>query len=178
MQGTVNWTTVLRAILTVVLLGLSLIAVAVGIGVRTGNLNLDPVLSGSMRPTFQPGDLLATWRVRVSSVKNRDVIAFVPPGKTFVEMHRIVNISRDRGKTWVTTRGDANGVNDPWGKVSLRGTTIYRLQAVIPKLGWVATIRRGTLMLALLLPAGILLVISGWKNFKNPQQTTEGVYDA
>ncbi len=165
MKGRVGSTHVLRTVLTTFVLAAALITAAIGVAVRTGQLALRPVLSGSMRPTFAPGDLLATWRVPVASLKTGDVIAFVPPGKNFEEMHRVVRITHRRGKVMIATRGDANGVSDPWGQISLRGSSVYRLKAIIPKLGWITTIPRGTLMMILLVPAGLLLIVSSAKAF-------------
>ena len=60
---------------------------------------------------------------------------FTPPGQTKREMHRIVTIKRSHGKTLIVTKGDANRVKDPWGRIGLRGKYAYRLTAVIPEAG-------------------------------------------
>jgi signal peptidase I len=162
-----GWTRALGIGATIALLGVSVIVVAIGLAVRTGRLDLEPVLSGSMRPTFQPGDLVASWRVPVASLRVGDVIAFVPPGKSYREEHRIVRLTRSRPAgadsvlTTVTTRGDANhGLTDPWGRITLRGTSAYRLVAIIPKLGWASQLRRGIVLPLLLVGAGLLFVLS------------------
>jgi signal peptidase I len=152
---------ILRTALSVALLGLSMGLLAIGIAAHMGRLDLEPVLSGSMRPTFQPGDLVAAWRVPVSSLHVGEVIAFSPPGRTSREMHRIVKLSRSGGKTAITTRGDANhGHNDRWGTVSLRGKYAYRLAAVIPELGWVSQIPKGIVMPLFLIAAGLIFLVS------------------
>ena len=165
MIGTVKWTGVLRAVLTVVLLALSLTAAAVGIAEHTGHLQLQPVLSGSMRPTFNPGDLVAATRVPISSLKRGDVIMFVPPGQTKREMHRIVTIKRTHGKTLVTTKGDANHIKDPWGRIGLRGKYAYRLAAVIPAVGWLSQIPRAIVVPMCLVGAGLVFLISALRRF-------------
>jgi signal peptidase len=151
---------ILGAVVTVALLGLSIGLLAIGIAAHMGRLDLEPVLSGSMRPTFQPGDLVAAWRVQVSSLHVGEVIAFVPPGKRYREMHRIVKLSRSGDKTAITTKGDANHVTDPWGKVTLQGKYAYKLAAVIPKLGWVATLPKGIIMPVFLIAAGLIFLVS------------------
>jgi signal peptidase I len=128
---------ILRWVINLVLVSLALLVVAVGVGVRTGNVHLDPVLSGSMRP-IAPGDLAVTRRVPTSSLQVGDVIVFYPPGETATpKMHRIVTLARAGAVTTVTTKGDANNAVDPWGPVTLRDTSAYRLAAVVPKVGWV-----------------------------------------
>ena len=159
--------------MTVVLLGLSLIVVAVGVAVRTSRLGLESVLSGSMRPTFQPGDLVAAWRVPISSLTKGDVIMFTPPGQTKREMHRIVAITRSNGKTRVVTKGDANHVKDPWGRIGLRGKYAYRLAAVIPKVGWLGQIPRGIIVPLCLCGAGLVFLISALRRFFKKEETPE-----
>ena len=161
--------------MTVVLLGLSLSAVAVGVAVHTGRLGLEPVLSGSMRPTFQPGDLVAAWRVPTSALKTGDVVMFTPPGQTRREMHRIVTIKRAHGKTLIVTKGDANRVKDPWGRIGLRGKYAYRLTAVIPKLGWLSQIPRGIVVPLGLAGAGLIFLISALRRLfkKEPEPEPE-----
>ena len=42
-------------------------------------------------------------------------------------MHRIMTIQRKNGKTLITTKGDANNVKDPWGRIGLQGAWADRL---------------------------------------------------
>jgi signal peptidase I len=176
MKPTLKWTSVLRVGMTVALLGVSLLAVAVGIAVRTGRLGLEPVLSGSMRPTFSPGDLVAAWRVPISSLQKGDVIMFAPPGQTKREMHRIVAIKRSYGKTLVRTKGDANNVKDPWGRISLRGKYAYRLAAVIPKVGWISQIPRAIIVPLCLVCAGLVFLVSASRQlFKKDERPERDV---
>jgi hypothetical protein len=68
-------------------------------------------------------------------------------------LHRITSL-RDGV---ITTRGDANPVDDPW-RVSLVGSTGYRLVAVLPFLGWLTELQRPALLAAgLLVGLAILL---------------------
>ncbi|MFZ0128132.1 MAG: signal peptidase I [Candidatus Dormiibacterota bacterium] len=146
----------ITAIGTILILAL----VGLGITVRTGHLSLMPVLSGSMAPTAPTGDLAVLWQVPTSSLKVGDVVTFYPPGDTSVaKMHRIVVLARAGDKTTITTKGDANRIADPWGKVVLKGTTAYRMVAVVPLLGWTAALGRWWIPLVLI-AAGVLLGIA------------------
>ena len=172
MNGGVKWTNILRAAGTVALVGCAVLALVVGLAVRTGRLDLEPVLSGSMRPTFAPGDLVVATRVHVSSLKVGDVVAFNPPGSAKKEMHRIVTIQRKGGKTLITTKGDANNVTDPWGRIGLRGAWAYRLKAVIPKLGWVSQVPKRIVVPIGLVLAGLIFLITSLRSiFKTTSES-------
>ncbi len=174
MKRTIKWTSVLQAVLTVTVLGLSAVALTVGILSHMGRLDLEPVLSGSMRPTFQPGDLVAGWRVPLSSIKTGDIIAFVPPGSTKREMHRVVTIQRTHGKTLITTKGDANRVKDPWGRIGIRSNSVYKLAAVIPKVGWVSQIPRRIIVPACLVVAGLVFLLGALRNLFRREPAVAG----
>jgi signal peptidase I len=164
---------VLRTVFSGTLLALSVVVLGIGILSHLGRLELEPVLSGSMRPTFQPGDLVAAWRVPLSSLRTGDIVMFSPPGQTKREMHRIVTIRRAHGETLITTKGDANRVKDPWGRISLRGKYAYKLAAVIPKVGWVSQIPRGIIVPVCLIGAGLVFLFGAFKRFRKEPVTSE-----
>jgi signal peptidase I len=112
--------------------------------VRLDHLQLEPVLSGSMRPGIQPGDLAVLRPVAIGRLHVGEVIAYLPPGHAVPVMHRIVSIDA-RG---LVTKGDANRTADPWGRVRAQGATVERLVAVVPALGWLTGFRRQLLIVA------------------------------
>jgi signal peptidase I len=84
-----------------------------------------------------------------------DVIVFMAPGHSTPLAHRIVAIEGGL----VSTRGDANPVNDPW-QVQLTGTTAEQVVASVPYLGWSSQLQRPLLALAaVLLSIAVLLAI-------------------
>jgi signal peptidase len=143
-------------LLTVVIVVVGVLAVGIGILVFVANLHFQTVTSGSMRPTISPGDVAVTQVVPVSSLKVGDVIVFYPPGVTAEPvMHRIVSLENGL----IKTRGDANNVDDSW-QVTLKGTTAYRMVAVVPFIGWLTELQRPALIVAgLLVGLAILLEI-------------------
>jgi signal peptidase len=172
---------VIRRVGGVVLVVLALAALGAAVAVHLGRLSLQPALSGSMRPVFQPGDLVVTQPEPVSSLRQGQVIEFVPPGKTQPYMHRVTRLTQIGAATYIVTKGDANRVADPWGRISLRTSTVYKMTAVIPKLGWLVTIPRGTLMLVLLVPAGLILLLTSVGSFlkqRNQQPINTEVHHA
>ncbi len=151
------------AVLIVLVAGL----IAVGTIVRTGHLSLDPVLSGSMQPTVHAGDVAVLWQVPTSSLRVGDVITFHPPGDTSTpKMHRIATLTRSAGETWITTKGDANRVADPWGKIVLEGTTAYQMVGVVPLVGWVAVAAGNVVPGLLLILAGLVLGLVAYRAWR------------
>ena len=144
-----------RHALSILALIAGLLILILGIAIRTGDVRLQTVLTGSMQPTFSPGDVAVTEPVAVSMLAVGDVIAFYPPdGQVVPVLHRIASIGPKDGSVAVTTKGDANRVADPWGQVTLRGDTAYRLVAIVPLIGWLIQIR-GLLLIA----AGVLVAL-------------------
>jgi len=125
-------------VVTAALCAAAVACLGLGALVQTGHLHFQTVLSGSMRPGIQPGDVIATWRVPTSSLRVGDVIVFYPPGKSIPVVHRIVELHHTGRGMEIATKGDANHVRDPWDPVIVRGQWSYQLERVIPKVGWLA----------------------------------------
>lgn len=125
----------------IVLSGVTLLVL--GVAFRLGNLHVQTVLSNSMQPTFSAGDLVVTQTVASDTVHVGDVITFIPPDSTRPVIHRI----RTFEDGVITTRGDANSVDDAW-RFSLVSPTTDRLVAVVPYLGWLSQLQRPALLLA------------------------------
>ncbi len=78
------------------------------------------IVSGSMAPTIPVGSLVIDRTVDASTIRTGDIITFHPPrdGQDFIT-HRVVGfetLSSDSGGQvrMLVTKGDANGVADPW----------------------------------------------------------------
>jgi signal peptidase len=128
--------------------------------VKTGQWHATPVLSGSMRPGLQPGDVVLTQRVPIRALEVRDVIVFHPPNEgERLAVHRIVKLTVKGATTSVTTWGDANPAADSV-VASLSGTSAYRVERVVPLLGypavWLQSGGRGVLAIVL----GVILLIA------------------
>ncbi len=148
-----------------VLLTLLVLSVAaLGIFIHTGHGSIQPVLTGSMRPDIKPGDLVVTSRVPVTSLHVGDVVVFRPPGQTLARVHRIASLKQlGAGRIAVTTKGDANADIDPWGKISMKGST-YRERFSIPAAGWVvANGGLRWLITGFAFIAGVLCLCWTWK---------------
>ena len=141
-----------------------------GYQVKTGQWHATPVLSGSMRPAMQPGDVVITQRVPISALRVRDVVVFYPPNQTTHQtVHRIVSLTVKGNTTSITTWGDANLVADA-AVSSLKGTTAYRMVRVVPLVGypaiWLQNENRGLLAIGL----GVILLIAAALTILRPDK--------
>jgi signal peptidase I len=166
--------TIIRKGFSTLLLLLAFCALAIaGYQVKTGQWHATPVLSGSMRPAMQPGDVVVTQRVPISDLRVRDVVVFYPPNQTAHQtVHRIVKLTVKGTTTSITTWGDANPGADT-AISSLKGTTAYRMVRVVPLLGypaiWLQNGGRGLLAIAL----GAILLIAATVTILRPDKPTK-----
>ena len=139
-----------------------------GYQTASGRWHATPVLSGSMRPGLQPGDIVITHRVPISDLRVRDVIVFHPPNQAQSQtVHRIVKLRVRNGTTVITTRGDANTINDP-AVTSLSGASAYRVARVVPLVGYPAVWLSGGHHGLLVIGLGALLLIGAAVSLLRP----------
>ena len=118
------------------------------------------VLSGSMDPEIQAGDLIIYHQADASKVKKSDIISFFDPqgNGTAVVSHRVTAIEHDSsGKPVFTTKGDANNVADSAPVTADKVIGIYQFR--IPGLGNVAMFMQSTqgLVVCVAVPVALLL---------------------
>jgi signal peptidase I len=144
----------IHGLVTALMLAAAVVVLGIGIAIHMGELHLQTVLSNSMRPTFSAGDVAVTQEVPISSLRVGDAISFYPPGQTTPVLHRITSLRTTPAGVVITTRGDANPVDDEW-QATLRGATAYRLIVVVPFVGWLTELQRPAFLLA-----GVLLLLA------------------
>jgi signal peptidase len=120
------------------------------------------MLTGSMAPEINPGDVVVTTPIDVSEVTTGMVITYhIPVEDHHVISHRVVSVEHaPDGTVTVQTKGDANEAVDPW-KATLGGDTAYRVRAVVPMLGHAIEWLR-TPIVAVLLKYGATALVAGW----------------
>lgn len=69
------------------------------------------VLSGSMEPKINKGDLIFVKKVNTEKLKEKDIIAFRNPDKT-VTTHRITSVIKTSNNICFETKGDNNNIKD------------------------------------------------------------------
>lgn len=94
------------------------------------------VLSGSMTPAIETGDVVVTEPIAPSAARVGDIVTFSDPegtGKLF--SHRVQSVQAGGGQFHFVTRGDANTSTERWNIAAdgTLGRVVYR----VPKVGWV-----------------------------------------
>ena len=85
------------------------------------------IVSNSMQPTIDPGDVIFIKKVNVNDLEVGDVVTFQKEG--FIATHRIIEMQEDK----IITQGDNNNLkDDPLDKSSIIGQYMFR----IPKVGY------------------------------------------
>ena len=147
-----------RGLLGVAVLTFALLAVGPHVlGYRTMTM-----LTGSMAPEINPGDVTIVTPLAVSEVTEGMVITYHRPIEDHsLVTHRVISVeTAGDGTVTVQTKGDANPAADPW-TATLNGDTAYQVRAVIPFLGHlIQALRAPVVTQALLYGAPALLV--GW----------------
>jgi signal peptidase I len=94
------------------------------------------MLTASMAPEIEPGDITVVTPLAVEDVTEGMVIAYnIPIDDHRVVSHRVVEVERgENGSVTVQTKGDNNDSVDPW-KATLQGDTAWQVRAVVPEVG-------------------------------------------
>ena len=155
--------------LSLVTVGLAVLAVLVVVGIvaAPGLVGGDAsyvVLSESMQPTIDAGDVVITREVPPEQIEAGDVVTFHPAGEadSGYVTHRVEAIYEEDGKLYFETRGDANDVSDGLVPAAYaRGT----LHLHLPYVGHLLLFARSALGLAVLVfaPATVLIASGVWQ---------------
>jgi len=147
---------------------------AVALGPRLGLFQVETVLSGSMEPRFQPGDLLVVVPEPLSEVRPGQVLSFHAPTPDHrVETHRVVRVINPGPHPVIITKGDANSAPDPW-RARLHGTTAWRMVAVVPAAGsLIRTLRDPWVHLVAVLLVPLLLAAAALRSIWRPELTED-----
>lgn len=82
-------------------------------GVSIGGYRVYDILTGSMSPTINPGNLVVVKEISPNEVKTNDVITFKSDITNNVTTHRVIKIINNNGEIKFITKGDANNTQDP-----------------------------------------------------------------
>ncbi|MGY1771613.1 signal peptidase I [Blastococcus sp. SYSU D00813] len=148
-------------------------AVLAFLGLAVGPHVLDyrtmTMLTGSMAPSIEPGDVVVSTPLDVEDVTEGMVITYhIPVDDHRVVTHRVIDVQHSAdGTVSVRTQGDANDAPDPWTAV-LSGDTAYQVQAVVPEIGHLVTALRNPTLSTLfvqLVPValGVWMLLGIWR---------------
>jgi signal peptidase I len=113
-------------------------------------LRFDAILSGSMSPSMDVGDLVVVAPQSPDDLKVGDVIVFQSPIGNGLICHRIIAITQEDGSLVFHTKGDNNEDPDPFTLQS--NSIVGKVQVCIPAMGYVVQWLRG--------PFGLLAIIA------------------
>ncbi|BGP33776.1 Signal peptidase complex catalytic subunit [Rhodotorula toruloides] len=100
------------------------------------------VLSESMEPAIQRGDLLFLTMPRTAPLKHGDITVYKVPGSPIPIVHRVIETHDEKNSTeqWILTKGDNNRVDDVGlynGMKYLRRSHIVgKVQGYVPYVGY------------------------------------------
>lgn len=120
---------------------------AIAVGPHLFDYRTSTMLTGSMSPGIDPGDMVVTVPRPTADLEVGDVISYqIPVEDHRVETHRVASVKhRADGTTAITTKGDANENVDPWVAI-ISTDTVYEVQTVVPNVGTAIRVLRAPIV--------------------------------
>ncbi len=115
------------------------------------------VLTGSMRPMLEPGDMIITKKVLEENIEVGNIITY-RVDNTLVT-HRVIDVLHENGVYKFQTQGDANNVEDQQLVESSNIVGAYAFK--IPKGGYIANFTRSPIGFMVLIILPVLLLLGG-----------------
>jgi len=171
---------VAASVLTVLVLVLLVVAIMLAVTVRNGPYGerivfghpVFSVASGSMVPTFSPGDLIYDQSVSLPQAEHLhrgEIISFVDPvrqagGTALVLTHRIYSVGTDRGpggllQVAYRTKGDANSAPDALPVPATAVLGVY--QGRVPLGGYVLSALHQPITFVILILIPVVYIVVG-----------------
>jgi signal peptidase len=130
------------------------------------------VLSGSMEPTLDTGDVVIVKRIAPLDARPGDIVTFRDPEQPGrLVTHRVRTLRVQDGRVRFVTRGDANNTSERWQVEA--GGQISRVLYRVPDLGHALMLLRSTglfaIGFALVLAALLVLELAAiWRRDEEP----------
>lgn len=90
------------------------------------------VLTGSMKPTIDPNDIVIVKKQNENNIKNGDIITYTLDNSSSTVTHRIIEIVEKDGKKYYRTKGDNNNSEDseliPYDNI--QGTFCFKINKI------------------------------------------------
>jgi signal peptidase I len=90
------------------------------------------VLSGSMQPKLNVGDVAVTVQTRAADLEVGNVVSLVDTASNQKYMHRIIYVYRDAGAVLIHTKGDNNPVMDGTRAIVSENLMVPKLVTKLP----------------------------------------------
>lgn len=109
--------------------------------VSIGSYRMFTVVTGSMEPVYNVGDVVISKEVDPSTIKKGDDVVYLGEKDDFkdkIVTHRVIKIEKKEGDYYFTTKGVANEYSDPvissdqiYGKVVYRPVVLSFLSGIL-----------------------------------------------
>ena len=140
-----------------------------------GNLHFLIVLSESMKPAINMGDVVVTGRTTPEEIKVGDIITFKQPTDADPDRcvtHRVINITTENNTLYFQTKGDAT--EDPDMRLTPGEDLIGKVVLSIPYVGYLPHYVKTPLgFIILIILPGSLLIVYEVRNIILTQQETK-----
>lgn len=124
------------------------------------------VLSGSMEPLLEPGDLIIIKQT--NQAERNDVVTYQKSNNTYVT-HRVTEIVKENGTTALRTKGDANNVAD--ADLVHLDQLVGTLAFTIPNGGYIIQFLKSPIGIITVISA-FIVVITIWKTIQRHRNLT------
>ena len=132
-----------------------------------GSMHFLIVLSGSMSPEINAGDVVVSMRVNPDEINVDDVITFRYKDRpeNFIT-HRVVNVINENGNLSFVTKGDAN--EDPDQRIVESSELVGKVAFVIPYLGYLPHFARTKIgfVTLVIIPGSLIITNEIWNIIK------------
>ena len=164
-------TSIIETILLILVGLVVVLLLAIDVGPRFLPYQALVVRSGSMSPAIPTGSLVFYKKVQASQLKVGDIIVFNEPGTTNTKVtHRIKAIRTGPTGTYFVTKGDANGIPDPW-RVPATGTG-WTVAWHIPSVGYALTwLEGGSVRVILIIVPAVVLAGLAFNDARRARRT-------
>ena len=126
-------------------------------------IGFSPILTGSMRPYANPGDLFVSKTTKASNLKVGDIILVTSQSTGVFYSHRIVSLTKENGSLRIITKGDANAAPEatPFlvGTNELVPRSIARAKWIGRPLVYISSVQGRQAALALIVIANLTALI-------------------
>ncbi|WP_427337760.1 signal peptidase I [Caloranaerobacter sp. DY30410] len=116
------------------------------------------VLSGSMQPNVEVGDLVVIRPIVPKKIKKGDIITYRLTDNIFIT-HRVIGIIHDNNECLFITKGDANNVKDD-EKIN-SGQLVGKVFLVIPNGGYILYFLKKSIVFTFLILILLIIFIRG-----------------
>lgn len=143
--------------------GLAIVAfLGLAVGPHVFGYRTLTMLTGSMAPEIDPGDVVVVTPLATAEVTKGMVITYqIPVGTHALITHRVISVTHATdGSVTINTKGDANTAADPW-TATLQGGTAYQVRGVVPVIGNLIRVLRTPGVTDVLL-YGAPALLAGW----------------